>query len=215
MRQLIKFIFLLILTTVPAFSAIKSGVEYSIPIDYSKLSKEELETKAGFYYNLALKTCTNKPNEEMTSALNLYTILNNKNPDEILYNIRLGVLYDKIGIDKQAKGHFYAAIGCDNTQPEAYYRFGEFYYKRSLLKKALKMYKEAYKKGYDTHYETLYQIGDIYEKLGDTEAALKYLKLASQQSPNSNLDAKIQKVELADKLNLEYYVNTRIRINER
>lgn len=45
------------------------------------------------------------------------------------------------------------------------------------------MYKEAYKRGYSGNYDTLYKIGDIYEKFGDTEAALKYLKLAGSKKP--------------------------------
>ena len=77
------------------------------------------------------------------------------------------------------------------------------------------MYKEAYKRGYSGNYDTLYKIGDIYEKFGDTEAALKYLKLAAQKSPNSELDNKIKRVENANVINKEYYSDTRIRLMER
>ena len=77
------------------------------------------------------------------------------------------------------------------------------------------MYKEAYKKGYNEHYETLYKIGDIYEKFGDTEAALRYLRLASKKSPNSELDNKIKRVEAVNQSNREYYSDTRIRNVER
>lgn len=215
MRHLFKIFVLLFLASLPAFSAIQGGLEYSIPIDYTKLSREELDTKAGFYYNLAIKNSQGKINDEMTAALNLYKILQRQNPDNTFYNIRLGHLYDIIGKDKYAKGCFYQAIGCDDTQAEPYFRLGEFYYRRQLYKRALKFYKEAYKKGFATHYETLYKLGDIYEKLGDTEAALKYLKLASQQSPNSELDSKIQRVEAANQANREYYSDTRIRLIER
>ena len=77
------------------------------------------------------------------------------------------------------------------------------------------MYKEAYKRGYSGNYDTLYKIGDIYEKFGDTEAALKNLKLAAQKSPNSELDNKIKRVEYANAINKEYYSDTRIRLMER
>lgn len=216
MRQQIKFLLAFLIIGImyqPGYAVVKGGLEYQIPVDYTKLSQEELETKAGFYYNLALKT--GSVNEEMTQALNLYSILNTKCPDEILYPIRLGILYDTIGMDKYAKGNLSKAIGIDSTNPEAYFYFGEFYYKRSMFKKALKMYKEAYKKGYSRHYETLYRIGDIYEKFGDTEASLRYLKQASELSPNSELDNKIIKVENAHQTNKEYYSNTRIRLIER
>lgn len=211
---LILLIFFIPLTK-PVFSAISGKLEYQIPIDYSKLSIEELENKAGFYYGLAVKNSRGTLNEDMTSALNLYTILTNTNQENIFYKIRLGHLYDIIGKDRYAKGCFYQAIGVDDSQPEPYFRLGEFYYNRQMYKKALKMYKEAYKRGYDGNYETLYKIGDIYEKYGDTEAALKYLKAAEQKSPNSKLDNKIKKVESANAANKEYYSDTRIRLIER
>ncbi|DAB01472.1 TPA: hypothetical protein CPT96_04365 [Candidatus Gastranaerophilales bacterium HUM_10] len=218
MRQLIKISIILIFVcslSAPAFCALKGGLEYQIPIDYSKLSTEELENKAGFYYGLALKTSNGKVNDDMTSALNLYTILSSKNPENTFYKIRLGHLYDIIGKDRYAKGYFFQAIGTDSSQPEPYFRLGEFYYRRELYKKALNMYKEAYKRGYSGNYDTLYKIGDIYEKFGDTEAALKYLKLAAQKSPNSELDNKIKRVENANAINKEYYSDTRIRLMER
>ena len=218
MRQLIKISIILIFVcslSAPAFCALKGGLEYQIPIDYSKLSTEELENKAGFYYGLALKTSNGKVNDDMTSALNLYTILSSKNPENTFYKIRLGHLYDIIGKDRYAKGYFFQAIGTDSSQPEPYFRLGEFYYRRELYKKALNMYKEAYKRGYIGNYDTLYKIGDIYEKFGDTEAALKYLKLAARKSPNSELDNKIKRVENANAINKEYYSDTRIRLMER
>ena len=216
MRQPIKILltfFILGTLIQPTPAALKGGLEYSIPINYAPLSQEELETKAGFFYNLALKT--NSLNEETTEALNLYTILSNKCPTSIIYPIRLGILYDNIGKDRQAKGCFFKAIGINKANPEAYFYLGEFYYKRNLYRRALNYYREAYKNGYTKHYETAYKIGDIYEKLGDTEAALKYLQLASELSPNSRLDNKITRLKNANDLNKEYYSNTRIRLIER
>lgn len=216
MRQSIKFLltfFIFGIICLSSFAYIKSSLEYNIPVDYTKLNEAELQEKAGFYYNLALKSCS--LNEEMTTALNLYTILSHKNPKNIIYLTRLGELYDILGKDRYAKGAFFDAIGIDSSRPEPYFYLGEFYYKRNIFKKALKMYKKAYLHGYTRHYDTLFKIGDIYEKLGDTEAALKYLQLASQINPNSELDNKIKRTENANQLNKEYYSDTRIRINER
>lgn len=59
MRQLIKIllvIFFILSVYNPSCAVIKGELEYQIPIDYSKLSTEELENKAGFYYGPALKT---------------------------------------------------------------------------------------------------------------------------------------------------------------
>ena len=218
MRQMFKILLLLICLiglNTPSYSALRGNLEYKIPIDYDKLSKEELDNKADFYYNLALKTSNGTLNKEMSYALNFNSVLSHKCPNIQFYKIRLGILYDEIGKDKYAKSYFNHAIGMDSNKPEPYFRLGEFYYKRNLYKKALKPYKEAYKKGYSTHYETLYKIGDIYEKFGDTEAALKYLKLASGQSPNERLNKKIIKIENFNKINREYYSDSRIRLQER
>lgn len=218
MGRLIRFIsivFMILYLALPSSAALQGKLDYQIPIDYTKLSEEELDSKAGVYYNLALKTYNGKVNDEMTTALNLYTILCNKSPQNLLYKTKLGTLYDIIGKDRYAKGCFYAAIGLDQSKPEPFFGLGEFYYRREAYKNALKMYKIAYTKGYQEHYDTLYKIGDIYEKFGDTEAALKYLKLAAEKSPNSELDNKIQKVENENSINKEYYSNTRIRLIER
>ena len=62
-----------------------------------------------------------------------------------------------------------------------------------------------------TNYDLLFRMGDIYEKFGDTRSALKYLKEAEAQNPNSELADKIKRVELQDSVNKEYYSDTRIR----
>ena len=206
-----KFLFLILsinLLVLPSFSALQGGLEYSIPIDYSKLNEEELAAKAGIYYNLALRNGANS--EDMTAALNLYHMLAHKNHTNVMYLTRLGTLYDVAGKDRYAKGAFFDAMGIKPNEPEAYFRLGEFYYKRQMYKKALRFYGEAYKFGYTYHYETVYKLGDIYEKFGDTKSALRYLRLASTINANSELDDKLMRVENADKINREYYSNTRI-----
>lgn len=200
--------FFIIFLIPPTFPAIKGSLEYSIPIDYSKLNEEELQAEAGIYYNLALKNGANS--KDMTTALNLYHILAHKNHTNVTYLTRLGTLYDIEGKDRFAKGAFFDAMGIKPNEPEAYFRLGEFYYKRQMYKKALRFYIEAYKFGYTHHYETVYKLGDIYEKFGDTKSALKYLRIASTINTNSELDNKLMRVENADKINREYYSNTRI-----
>ena len=218
MRQLIKLLLaisIIYVTTVSVHAAVEGRLEYHIPLDYTKLSQEELDAKAGFYYNLATKNYSGKLNDDMTTALNLYMMLHRKNPQNTFYSTRLGTLYDLLGQDKYARGCFEMALGVDSSKPEPYFRLGEFYYKRMLYKKALKNYKEAYKHGYTEHYETLYKLGDIYAKLGDTEAAIKYLRLAAQKNPNAELDNKLQRINAANATNREYYSDTRIRLIEK
>ena len=80
MRHLTKFLIVLILlnlTLIPVSAAVKGGINYQIPIDYTKLNQSDLEAKAEFYYNTAVNS--KKVNEDMTSALVLYTILLSQN----------------------------------------------------------------------------------------------------------------------------------------
>ena len=214
MRQLSTIILLIsfyLNLLLPSFGAMKGGIEYSIPIDYSKLNEIEVEEKARNYFYLAEKLRDGIVNEDMTNALFLYNILSKVNPDKLEYSVKLGILYDKVGKDRQAKGLFSRAIGINKESPLPYFYFGEFYYKRNLYRKAMKYYNEAYKKGFKTNYDLLFRMGDIYEKFGDTRSALKYLKEAEAQNPNSELADKIKRVELQDSVNKEYYSDTRIR----
>lgn len=209
---IILLIVLVIMGIMPSsFGAIRGKIDYSIPIDYSKLSEAELEDKAKVFYFNALKRNNDEVNDDITNALMLYSILLNINPENLTYCTRLGVLYDKLNMDKYAKGNFSRAIGIDSSNPEPYFYFGEFYYKRKIYRKALKYYGDAYQRGYQKNYDMLYKMGDIYEKFGDTRSALKYLNDASAQNPNKELDNKIKRVEAQHSINKEYYSNTRIR----
>ena len=215
MRQLSKilfFIFICFLLASPtAFPAIKGGVKYNIPIDYSKLSENELKEKAREYYFNALLVEDKMINENITNALFLYSVLSNVNPESVEYPVKLGVLYDKLGKDRHAKSNFSKAISINSNSPLPYYYFAEYYYKREMYRKALKCYVEAYKRGYEKNYDLLYRMGDIYEKFGDTRSALIYLREANSQNPNPELENKIKYIENFDSINREFYSDTRIR----
>lgn len=206
MRHLTKFILYILLLnflSIPSFSAIKGGVDYSIPIDYEKLSVSELEPKAEFYYNLAINS--EKSNEDMTSALNLYTMLTKIKPDNIQYSLRLGKLYDILGKDRYAKSYYYQAMNLAPKTPEPYFYLGDYFYSREQYRKALKFYKRAYENGYSSNYQTVYKLGEVYQKLGDTKNSLQYFQSASLISPNEDLFKKINKVEDANITNREFY----------
>ena len=215
MRQLttiilLIFIFSLVCIT-PSQGAIKGGINYSIPVYYDNLSEVELQERGKSYFHNAMRLQNGIIDENMTQALNIYTILQNVNPENIEYSVKLGRLYEKIGKDRYAKGNFARAIGINSSMPEPYFYFGEYYYNKQLYRKALKYYNEAYKNGYESNYDLLYKMGDVYEKLGDTRSALKYLKAAEQQSPNAGISAIIKYVEAQDSSNSLYYRDTRIR----
>lgn len=178
MRQMCNlFIVLLVLLCVylPVNAELNGGIDYSaISINYSNLDQNELETKAEQYYYNALSSTV--LNDDMTSALLLYTVLSNKNPDKMIYALRLGKLYDVIGKNKQAKENYYRARELNPSSPEPYYYLGDYYYDREQYGTALKLYKKACERGYSEHYPTLHKITSIYEKFGDIENASTFLQ---------------------------------------
>lgn len=196
---------ILCFTLLPSFSALRGGVDYKIPFDYTKLNQAELESKAEFYYTSALNT--KELNENMTYALNLYALLSDAYPENITYFLRLGKLYDVLGKDRYAKGQFYRAMNVNPSRPEPYFYLGDFYYEREQYRKALKFYLKAYDFGYSEHYQTLEKIGTIYQKFGDTENALYYLQCAVVLNPSDDLYARINNIKSADDINSEYYKN--------
>ena len=211
MRQL-SITFLLIFTSFllfsgPSYSAIKGGINYTIPTDYSNLSEQELSVKADKYFYLAKRLEDKKTNEDMTNALMLYSVLQNMNPENLIYSVRLGILYDKLQMDRYAKGNLSRAIGINPKAPEPLFYLGEFYYKRTMYRQALKYYKRAYDNTTGINYDLSYRMGDIYEKLGDTKSALKYLNEAEIQSPNPELERKIERIKAMDSDNFKYYSN--------
>ncbi len=215
MRRL-SITFLLIFTTfslgnLPVFSAVKGGIEYNIPVDYSNLSENDLNLRARDYFHNAMREGDGVVSENITNALMLYSVLQKMEPEHTEYPVKLGILYDKIDKDRYAKGQFARAMQVNHNNPKPYFYYGEFYYKRQSYRKALKYYKEAYRLGFDKDYDTLFKMGDIYEKLGDTQLALKLLDEAMAQNPNLELEAKIKRIKLMDEVNKEYYSDTRIR----
>lgn len=206
MRHLDKLFILLtlsIFTFNSAFAFVSGRIDYQIPIDYTKLNKDELEERADFYYAVAIKT--DKLTSDTTYALILYNVLSEKEPNNITYLVRLGNLYDMLDKDRYAKGNYFHAIGINPQLPEPFFCLAEFYYKRELYRKALKFYKLAYEKGYNTHYQTLYKMGDIYQKFGDTENAIKYLQSALEFENSTDLNEKLYKIQNEHNVNKEYY----------
>ena len=204
--QMIRFLLIpliLCFTILPSFSALRGGVDYKIPFDYTKLNQAELEEKAEFFYTPAIET--KQLDENMTYALNLYALLSNAYPENIMYPLRLGKLYDVIGKDRHAKGQYFRAMNINPSRPEPYFYLGDYYFKREQYRKALKFYLKAYDIGYSEHYPTLEKLGTIYQKLGDTEKALYYLQCASTISPNDDLFNRINNIRNANEINQEYY----------
>ena len=189
----------------PVNAAYKGGVAYSIPVEYKNLSETELKIKAESFFNKALQSQDWVLNSDFTNALNLYTILLNINPDKVDYVIKLGILYDKLGKDRQAKGNFARAIGIDSSKPGPYFYYGEFYYRREFYRQALKYYQKALERANEPSYALYFRLGDIYEKFGDTRQALKFYQQAQSINPNEDMNTRIQRVTSANSTNNLYY----------
>lgn len=203
MIRLLLIPLMLCFTLIPSYSAIKGGVDYKIPIDYSKINQTEIQSEAEFYYDKAIKS--GRLDNDMTKAMNLYSMLSNAYPDNVMYALKLGRLYETIGKDRYAKGQYYRGMGINQTRPEPYYYLGSYFYKKEQLRKALKYYNKAYEYGYSNNYQMLKDMGDIYQKLGDTEKSLQYLQCAFSLSQDEDLEKTIKDVKNADDVNKEYY----------
>lgn len=172
MRQLstiILVIFFLFMTNLSAHSAYKGGISYSIPVEYKNLPESELRGKAENFFVLAKGCEGNIPDSNMTNALVLYSVLQNMNPYNIDYSVKLGILYDRINKDRYAKGNFSRAIGVDSSRYEPYYYFGEYYYRRAQYRMALKYYKKALERTNTPNYNLVSRMNDIYAKFGTGE----------------------------------------------
>ena len=174
LTNLIIVIFLLFFGVNPSFCAVQGKLEYSIPIDYSQLDENELASRADIFYAEFPDKEKCELTNDLTSALNLYSMLSAKNPQNITYALRLGKLYDILGKDRQAKGNYYRAMGINPSSPEPYFYLGEFFYVRKHYRRALKFYKEAYSRGYENHVQTCARLKDIYKKFGDKENLAKF-----------------------------------------
>ena len=182
MRQLIIILLTFIINItllLPSNAALRGSLEYSIPIDYARLNEQELASRAEISYNSALKNYngdTVAVSEEISTALNLYSILSHVSPNNVIYAVRLGKMYDIIGKDRYAKGNYYRAIGINKSSPEGYFYLGDYFYARKQYRRALKMYKCAYDNGYQNHTQTIDKLNIIYKKLGDESNSAKSSK---------------------------------------
>ncbi len=150
------------ITILPSYSMIQGRVENGIPFDYTKINQTETESKAEAFFIKAVNSKTYDNN--MISALNLYRMLAEAYPENVIYPLKVGKLYDVIGKDRYAKGYYYRAMNIDKSNPEPYYHLGDFFYKREHYRKALKFYKKSYDRGKNQAKE---KINAINAKLDD------------------------------------------------
>jgi len=199
---------LISVAAVPAYSVLEGSIDNTISIDYTKLNKSDLESKANFVYESAITSKT--LNDNMTQALNLYTVLKNLEPRNMTYTLRLGKLYDALGKDNLAKGNYYQAISTNPKKPEPYFYMGNYFYAREQYRKALRYYKKAYDAGYSSNYDLLEKINGIYAKFGDSGTSAIYVQKPIEDMfkelemiENATLDGGLTPVSGSDDLNRE------------
>lgn len=178
------------------YSVQRGGIQYTIPVEYSAIDENALNTEAESLFQRYLNS--DNPQQQyvlLEQMLSDYSILGNINKENPLYFTRLGIIFDKLGKDRYAKSNFFRSANLVDSNPYNYYAFGNFYYDRQEYLKALKMYKNAYNSGYNSHFYTLYQLGRIYEKLGDYTSAIKYFKEALNYKESEEIRLKIQTLE--------------------
>ena len=212
------FVILVILLMYPlkANALLEGKIDYSVPIDYSLLEESELAAAANQDYVIAInKIGTNDGKIHLESAKRYYQLLGDMYPDNLSYCVKLAILYDIAGEDRYAKGYYSKALNIKRKQDYPFYAFGNFYYKRELYRKALKYYKQAYQHGFSNHYYTLKNMAVIYEKLGDTQASIRYFNMLLDLTPgDEDLQEKIRLLEDINSRNLLYYQNSRIHFSD-
>ena len=215
-----KFLFVILVLSLmyplKADALLEGKIDYSVPIDYSVLEESELAAAANKdYVNAINKIGSAEGKSSLESAKRYYKLLGDMYPDNLSYCVKLAILYDIAGEDRYAKGYYSKALNMKRKQAYPFYAFGNYYYKREIYRKALKYYKQSYQYGFSNHYYTLKNMAVIYEKLGDTKAALRYFNMLLELTPNDeDLQEKIRLLEDINSQNLLYYQNSRIHFSD-
>ena len=203
-----------ILISQNVFAVEKGGIEYTPKIDYSLINTKEFEDKAFQYYTIATQSAIEEEKiQNAEYAVGCYRALLSKHQDNPVYSLRLAQLYEILGQNRYAKEFYYRTLSIDENYAPGYEVFGDYYYNREEYRRALKQYNEAYIRD-NSIYNVNNKIGTIYQKLGDTQSALKYLNEAYKINPSEELNAKIRLLEELNSSNALYYQNTRIHFVE-
>ncbi len=202
-----KFIYILIVLLVSSLSVHavqKATVKYEDnTIDYSVLNPDKIMAEADGYYAKYKET---KENKYLSTAMGKYYILTKIYPVEIYPNVQLARTYDEKHLDRLAKSYFNRCININKYDPYLNYYFGDFYYKRSDYKRALRYFKIAYNNGYDQYYDVVIKIATIYEKFADLKNAKYYYeKAVSLNSKDAKAQEKAEQIKSLKYETSEYY----------
>ena len=197
-------IFLTFLCSLPCFAFEKATIQYDeYPVDYSVLDEKSITKEGDSFLEQYEKTGEVK---YLTTAMGKYYISTKIHPNELYPVVQLAKTYDEKKLDRKAKQYFNRGLDMDNTDPYLNYSFGDFYFKRSDFKRALKHYKRAYNNGYQDYYDINLKIATIYEKFADLLSAKYYYDKAYSLNPSATaLKDKSVQIDSLDYGKSEYY----------
>lgn len=202
------FIIISALCILPCSAVEKGAVKYDDEIvDYALINGKTVQAEADYFFD---QYQISKDTKYLSTAMGKYYILTKIYPLEIYPTVQLARTYDEKNLDKFAKEYFNIGYDIDRSNPYLNYYFGDFYYKRSDFKRALRFFKIAYKNGYSDYYDLNMKIATIYEKFADLVSAKYYYERAYSLNPsNSFLKDKALQIQSLNYDKSEYYYHIR------
>lgn len=176
-------------------------------VDYSKFNIEKTKQAADDFFKRAQDAQDETKKEEfLKNAAAQYYILSNAETGNSYACIQLARVYDLQKNDKYAKAYFSRALNLNYKDIDANFYFGEFYFKRNNYKKALEYYQKSLLYGKEGDASIYKNIGQIYEKFGDSRRSEYYYKESIRLNPNNNALKEKTKIDLkGNNQNSEYY----------
>lgn len=203
-RIIILLITTLFLISSPAFCAKSGGVEYhDYLFDYSHLEPEPLKYEADMLLLQAMaQDSPELKNDLLHQAMKNYYILLKITPDNVDALNKRALIYDIQDRNLLAKSFFSRSLNIDKSNPETNYLVGDYFYKRSDFKRALRYFSAAYENGY-SDFDISYKLAVVYEKLGDLCNAKRFYEEAySFDETKSEI---LDKIESIPEENKEYH----------
>ncbi|MCI1273591.1 MAG: hypothetical protein LKG27_04055 [Clostridiaceae bacterium] len=156
----------------------KDSLDYSTySIDYSKLSAKKYKETADYYFIRSQKSpsAMERRQAEM-AAIAGYNTLSKIEPSNVYPFVQLGRIYANKKADDLAKENYSRALCLDSIDPYANYFYAEYFYGKRKYRQALKYYLKAYNNGYSEVNKLRNRMGEIYDKLGDSQKAKEFGK---------------------------------------
>src|SRR5574344_1970297 len=177
-KIVISTLLILIALQCTTFVFAKDNLDYSIySTDYSKLSATKYKETADYYFIRSQKapTAMERKQAEMTAIAN-YNTLSKIEPSNVYPFVQLGRIYTNKNADDLAKENYSRALNIDALDPYANYFYAEYFYGRRKYRQALKYYLKAYNNGYSEVNKLKNRMGELYDKLGDSQKAKEFGK---------------------------------------